>query len=173
MRSYVLAVLIAIFSAGHASAQMPGRVSDLKTFDGHLVPAADQPQRAPNLYQLSGGKIHVVYALSGIDGKSLLLYRDASRTRRFSGNEIQVVGTGIGTLVTVLIAITPDVSSTTFTLVLPRVNLGSGDRAAVKTIGITTVHDQPFVRTPPPGETEHYGVTSLTGTARLVTSAQR
>jgi hypothetical protein len=172
MRCYALAVLIAIFSAGHASAQMPGGALDLKTSNEHIIPVADQPQRAPNLYRLSGGKVHVVYSPSGIGGKPSLLYQDASRTRRFSGNEIQVVVTGIGTLVTVVIAIRPDVGSTTFTLVLPHVNLGSGDRVAVKTIGITTVHDQPFVRTPPPGQTEHYGVTGLTGTARLVAFAQ-
>ena len=152
---------------------MPGRALDLKTFDGHMVPVADQPQRAPNLYQLSGGKIHVVYSLSGIDGKPSFVYQDASRTLRFSGDEIQTLDTGIGTLATVVIAVRPDVSSTTFSLLVPHVNLGRRSRVALKTFGITTVHGQPFVRTPPPGQTEHYGVTSLTGTARLATSAQR
>ena len=172
MKSYVLAVLIAILSASHALAQVfddrPGSISP----DKRIALATDRVQRTPNLYRLDGGKVHLVYSSSSISGKPLLTYQDASRTLRFSGDEIQTVDTGIGTLVTVLIALRPDVSSTTFTLVLPHVNLGPGNQAAIETIGITTVHDQPFVRTPPPGQTEHYGVTSLTGTAQLVAFAR-
>ncbi len=76
----------------------------------------------------------------------------------------------IGTLVSVTIIRTVDTGSTSFTVLLPRVNIvqqGPVSSAPVWTRGIRTAHAGPF--SPPfpfgHGEQDFYTVIELTGTA--------
>jgi len=133
---------------------------------------------APNLWSLSGGGIHVrfwTFTLGPIrpgNEPPHLTYHDSHRTLIFHGNEIRSVNVpDLGTVVSVTVVLTVDTGSTTFTLLLPRVNIASQGpltSVPVSTEGITTVHAGPFG--PPFGhaQEEFYTVTPLTGTAAFV-----
>src|SRR3954447_14473700 len=101
----------------------------------------------PNLYQLSGGHLHVSYVThSGPatpefpQGPPHFTYQDATQTLSFSGNQVEVVTTEVGQIVSVRIRMTVDTGSTTFSLLVPRVNLVAGHPALIHTFGITAVH---------------------------------
>lgn len=123
----------------------------------------------PNLYQVHGGGIHVTYSTTGIDGKPHFTYQDAQGSHNFSGDQINVAKTPIGDLVTVTIRLTVDSGSTTFSLLVPVVNLtGPGQAAPIRTEGITTVHRFSIVPAFNHGQIELYHVTTLIGTANQV-----
>jgi len=136
---------------------------------------------APNLWSLSGGGIHVrfwTFTLGPIrqgDEPPHLTYHDSHRTLSFHGNEIRILNVpDLGTVVSVTIVLTVDTGSTTFTVLLPRVNISSQGpltSVSVSTEGITTVHAGPFL--PPFGhaQEEFYTVTPLMGTAAFVAHA--
>src|SRR3954471_17936592 len=89
--------------------------------------SAAQPQAAlvaANMFSLAGGGLHVSYSTTGIDGKPHFSYQDSLRTLSFRGDEIRVAEVvDLGTVVSVTIARTIDSGSTTFSLLVPRVNL--------------------------------------------------
>src|SRR5262245_54302748 len=87
------------------------------------------PTTRPNLYQLQGEALHVTYATSGIDGLPHFSYQDAHQTLSFKGDEIRVAETEIGMLVTVSIRRTIDSGATSFTLLVPTVNVEQGGSA--------------------------------------------
>jgi len=123
----------------------------------------------PNLYQVQGGGIHAVYSTTGIDGKPHFSYQDAQGTHSFSGDQIKVAKTPIGDLVTVTIRLTPDSGSTTFSLLVPTVNLtGPGHPSPISIEGITTIHRFSIVPNFLVGQTELYHVTTMVGTANQV-----
>lgn len=134
--------------------------------------STDVQLTSPNQYQFSGHGIHVSYLPSGAGGVSHLTYQDTHRTVSFSGDQdIRKVETpDLGTLVSVTLSILPDVGSTTFSLVVPLVNLVNqrGSSAAVHTFGVTTMHSMPFAGPSHQlGQRESYTVTLLSGTASL------
>lgn len=65
---------------------------------------------------------------------------------------------------------TPDVEAVSFSLVLPRINLGPNNQpVTLQTIGVrTTDHTTAFVPGPILGEGQTYETFDLKGTARLV-----
>lgn len=128
------------------------------------------PFVAPNLYQLAGHGLHVSYTTTGFDGKPHFTYQDAHGAHSFAGDEITSTPTPIGTLVTVRLRLTIDAGSTTFSVLLPTVNLtdGVGHSAPIHTDGITTVHRFSVVPALNSGQTELYTFTALNGTASLV-----
>ena len=122
----------------------------------------------PNLYQLSGGGIHITYSTSGIGGQPHFTYHDALQVKHFTGNQITTVQTSIGTMVTVLIHLTVDAGSTTFSVLLPNVNLPTGlfASANITAEGITTLHRFSIFHIQ--GQTEFYTVVPMQGTAMHV-----
>lgn len=126
----------------------------------------------PNLYQVHGSGLQITYATSGIDGKAHLQYHDSAQTLQFSGDEIRTVEAEIGTLVTVTIRMTVDTGSTSFTLVIPQVNLDSSNHVNIHTFGITTVHRFSVIPAFNHGQTELYTVSQLSGTAAFVVFAE-
>lgn len=122
----------------------------------------------PNLYELSGGGIHVTYSTSGVGGQPQFTYHDALQVKNFTGNQITTLPTSIGTLVTVTIHITVDSGSTTFSVLLPNVNLPTGPfgSANITTEGITTLHKFSIFQVQ--GQTEFYTVVPMHGAARHV-----
>jgi hypothetical protein len=121
----------------------------------------------PNLYELSGGGIHITYATTGLQGQPHFSYHDAVQVKNFTGNQITTVQTSIGLLVTVLIHLTVDAGSTTFSVLLPNVNLPAPPGVAhITAEGVTTLHR--FSIFPIQGQTEFYTVVPMQGTARHV-----
>ena len=123
------------------------------------------------MYQVHGGGIHVTYSTTSFGGKPLFSYRMRHGSHNFSGDQIKAVKTPIGDLVTVTIRLTPDAGSTTFSLLVPTVNLtGPGHAAPISTEGITTIHRFSIAPGLLHGQTEHYHVTTMIGTANQVAS---
>jgi hypothetical protein len=123
---------------------------------------------APNLYQLSGHHLHVTYSPSGIAGKPTMTYQDSHQSKSFKGDEVRTVECDVGTLVSVTLRMTPDVGSTTLSMVIPRMRISPVSVAAVHTECITTVHSTPFAPQAVQGQLDTYTVTTLQGTAQAV-----
>lgn len=126
------------------------------------------PERAPNLYQVHGAHLHVTYATTSFTGGPRFTYQDANGTQSFEGDAIRTAETEIGTLVTVTIARTVDAGSTSFTLLVPRVNLGQANQVPITTEGVTTLHRFSIVPALNTGQLDVYRVVGLTGTASAV-----
>src|ERR1044072_2810678 len=109
-------------------------------------------ERKPNLYQLSGHKIQVTYSTSSFEGLPLFHYQDPSQNLQFKGKEIRTIDTQGGTLVAVTLNLTPDLGSTSFTLLVPQVGLGHSDSVHIETGGITTLHKTSIVGPPLQGQ---------------------
>ncbi|HUY99247.1 MAG TPA: hypothetical protein VMU89_02780 [Thermomicrobiaceae bacterium] len=122
----------------------------------------------PNLYQQSGSGLHVSYATSGIDGKPHFTYQDVHASLSFSGDEIRRDDSDLGAVVSVSIRRTVDQGATTFSLLVPRVNLGTNQSAAILTLGITTIHRLSIVPALNLGQQDMYTMVRLRGTASLV-----
>lgn len=119
----------------------------------------------PNHYSLQGGNLHVMYSTAP---SPHFTYQDATRTLQFSGQEITTTTTPIGTLVTVRIVMTVDSGSTTYSLVVPKVNLKPGQNARITTVGLTTEHRFSVVPMMNEGQVEISTTGTLSGTASIV-----
>ncbi len=137
------------------------------------APAADATNKAenapafvqPNVYRLHGRELHITYLPVGAGGLSHFTYQDAVQTLNFTGDQVRVVDTEIGRLVSVTIRLTVDSGSTEFTALIPTVNLGSSKSDHIETIGITTIHRFSIVPPLNLGQTEMSSCTRLRGTA--------
>ena len=123
---------------------------------------------AANMFSLSGDGLHVSYSTSGIDGKPHFSYQDPVRSLSFSGDEIRRVECDLGTVVSVTIVRTIDAGSTSFSLLVPRVNLQPFGNVAIRTDGITTHHAFSIIPTLNQGQRDFYHVTAMHGTASNV-----
>jgi hypothetical protein len=121
----------------------------------------------PNLYELSGNDIHITYSTSGIDGKPHFSYQDPQLTHNFSGDQIRRVVSEVGTLVSVTLRLTIDSGGTTFSVLLPRVNLPGEQSVPIQTVGITTLHKFSILPVTI-GQRDFYRVTPLTGSAMRI-----
>ncbi|QEL14594.1 hypothetical protein [Limnoglobus roseus] len=123
----------------------------------------------PNVYHLHGGGIHVTYSTTSISGQPLFSYHDTHGSHNFMGDQITVEKTSIGNLVTVVLRLTPDAGSTSFSVLIPIVNLtGPTHPSPVQTEGITTIHRFSINPALLHGQIELYHVTPLHGTANQV-----
>ncbi|MBD2495794.1 hypothetical protein H6G75_15830 [Nostoc sp. FACHB-280] len=132
------------------------------------MPSHAQEAKIPTLYQLQNPQIKVTYSTTSFTGKPLLDYKDRQQTLHFSGDEIRTTETEIGQLVTVTIRRTVDTGSTTFSLLLPAVNLGQRNEAKIETKGIVTINRFSPIPAFNQGQTQTYIVTPLSGTAKAV-----
>ena len=122
---------------------------------------------APNLFGLNGEGIAVTYSTTSIDGKPRFSYKKGRQALSFSGAEITSLGVGIGTLVSVVIARIPDKGTTTFSILLPAIQLGDSRKQSFRTIGITTV-EATTIAGPGKGVQQTYKTVALRGTAQSV-----
>jgi hypothetical protein len=133
---------------------------------GKVMAMANQP----TLYELSFWKRHSRY-LRDVQpaGATSIQFNDHDvfQAENFTGNEIQTADTVLGRLVTVFLTQTFDSGSTTFTLLVPSVNLPPSKVANITTEGIATLHKFAIAK-PPRGQTELYTVDKLDGMARFV-----
>ena len=123
---------------------------------------------AANMFSLSGGGLHVSYSTSGIDGKPHFSYQDPVRSLSFSGDEIRRVECDLGTVVSVTIVRTIDAGSTSFSLLVPRVNVAAFSSVTIRTDGVTTHHAFSIIPAFNHGQRDFYQVTPLHGTASNV-----
>jgi hypothetical protein len=136
-------------------------------------PAATQAQKptsTPNQFHLTGGGLTISYFPQGAgpaspQGRTTLTYQDAHQSKSFPSSEVRTVPVAdLGTIVSVTLINTVDTGYTSFSLLVPQVNLPPGGSAAVKTEGITTVH-RAFVALIGHAQAETYTVKALSGTA--------
>jgi hypothetical protein len=133
--------------------------------------SAAQPQVAlvaANMFSLAGGGLHVSYSTSGIDGKPHFSYQDSLRSLSFSGDEIRKMEGDLATVVSVTIVRTVDAGSTSFSLLVPHVNVPPFGSVSIHTDGITTHHAFSIVPAFNRGQRDFYHVTALQGTASNV-----
>ena len=129
---------------------------------------------APNQYHLHGGGISVSYYPDGFGppvagrGRLRLVYQDALRSLSFYDDEVRfVVVPDLGTIVSVTLVMTVDTGSTTFSLLIPDVQLPHDQTSIdIHTDGITTIH-RVFVALIGHPQSETYTVTRLHGTAAV------
>jgi len=126
------------------------------------------PKNAPNLFQLSNEGLAVTYSTTSLDGKPRFTFKKGRQTLDFAGDQIASVESGIGTLVSVVIANVPDKAVTTFSVLIPDIRLPASNRQAFRTIGITTVA-KTTISGPPVGVQQTYKTVALRGSARQVT----
>jgi hypothetical protein len=110
--------------------------------------------------------VHVTYDSTSFTGKPLVSYRDANDNESFTGNEIRVVESDLGTLISVTLRATADIETISLSLVIPNVQLtGVKDRVDVETFSITTTHRVGTRVHPAFGQLDTYSLTVLRGTA--------
>ena len=107
--------------------------------------------REPNLYVLHNYGLQVTLSTSSFAGPPQFTYHDAREARQFTGEEITFEDTVFGRIASVTLTSIPDLGTTTFSLVLPAVNLPAGGARPISTIGITAVH-RTTIAGPPPGQ---------------------
>lgn len=126
------------------------------------------PTKVANLFQVHGHQLHVTYSTTSLDGKPQFTYQDPHQTLHFAGDEIESVASAAGAMVSVVIRRTIDSGSTSFTLLVPRVNLDRTDQVAIRTEGITTLHRFSIVPALNHGQLDLYTVHQLSGNASAV-----
>jgi hypothetical protein len=127
---------------------------------------------SPNQYHLLGGGLSVAYYPDGFGpvlegrGPLHLVYQDAFRSMAFYGDEVRTIEVpDLGTVVSVTIAETVDTGYTSFSLLVPDIDLPTDQSSVyIDTEGITTVH-RIFVALIGHPQSETYTVTPLNGTA--------
>jgi hypothetical protein len=121
-----------------------------------------------NQFDLQGQGIRVEFSTSSISGPAKLSFTKGRKTLSFTGDQITQQDTAIGALVTVTIALTPDRSSTTFSVLLPAIQLAKETtKQPFRTLGITTIH-KTTIAGPTLAVQETYNTVALRGTAARV-----
>jgi hypothetical protein len=125
-----------------------------------------------NLFTFTGkNETQIVYSTSSITGEARFTYRDRTHDRSFSGDGITVTSSPLGTLVTVLLDVIPDLLTLTATLVLPDINLG--DRQMIRFSAVVILTTSPTTIGGPNlviGPLQIYQVVKLKGVAQHVES---
>lgn len=116
----------------------------------------------PNHFSFHGENLNVSYSTTSLMGKPFLSYDDGIKSRNFMGDEIRTVGTEIGTLVSVTLWKTKS-GFTTFTILIPKSEVGSGEQLFLHTQGIITKHKYPVK----PGQLNTYRYILLKGSAAV------
>ena len=124
-------------------------------------------QLVPNLFQLNGEGVTVTYSTTSIDGRPRFAYKKGRQTLSFVGSDIETANIGIGTVVSVVVARVPDKGTTTFSILLPSIQLPKTKKQSFRTIGITTV-TATTITGPPVGVQQTYKTVTLRGSAQQV-----
>ena len=124
-----------------------------------------------NQFSLQSDTITVSYSSTSIAGVPQFTYRDLVREVSRSGDDIRREDTEIGTLVTIDVEAAPDAPTVSFSLVLPRINLGAGNQQVIlQTLGVrTTDFTTAFLPGPILGQGQAYEVFDMRGLAQFVT----
>jgi hypothetical protein len=123
-----------------------------------------------NLFELSGGSIHVTYSSTSILGGPILSYRDNQRNLSFTGESIRLLDTELGQLITVTLEAIPDLKTVTFSLLLPIVTVMSQSSGLQIRVPSITTTNPTTIAGPPLGPQQLYSVINLRGTAQFIVS---
>jgi len=130
-----------------------------------------QQNNQPTLYTLEGDGIQISYTVSNIAGQPLFNFQDENGNNHdFSGNQIRVEQTILGTLVTVFLVQSVDSGSTTLTLLVPGVNLADTTEQDIETFAIVTNNLFSILEMKTPRQTQIYEIFELEGTAKFIES---
>jgi hypothetical protein len=138
------------------------------------IPESEPWQRqlrsqSPIYIELESASSQVTYSTGSFGSKSNLTNQDANGSQSFSGDQVNIVQTPIGCVVTVGIRRTVDTGSTIFSMLIPSVNQpGPGQAVPVHTHAITTGDQFSIIAGINRGQTELYKFTPLTGTANHI-----
>jgi hypothetical protein len=127
-------------------------------------------ENRPNLYELSSGNTRITFSTTSFSGARQLTYTSGRTTLSFQGEDIHIMDSPVGTLVSVDLEYAPDLRTVSLTLVVPQVNLrGNAVEAHVHTIAILTTH-RTSIGGPGliVGQVETYRTLRPRGLARLV-----
>ncbi len=123
----------------------------------------------PNDFDLHNKDVQLHYSMESFIGGPQLTYKTQKLDRQFKGEEISVLETEIGKLVTVLVEPDSDTGKEVrLTLLLPTINLPSSLQNPIETQAILTTQRTvqrgglPILE----GQLQSYHTLSLTGTAR-------
>jgi hypothetical protein len=132
--------------------------------------AIDNGSAQPNLFQLAGGYTQITYSTTSITGQPQFHYQDHKRDVNVTGEDIRPLETEIGTLVTVMLEVIPDLHTLTVSLLVPQINLNEANESPLSTPAILTTH-RTSIGGPGlvEGQVQTYEVVALEGTASLVT----
>ncbi|HEX8096112.1 hypothetical protein [Jatrophihabitans sp.] len=123
--------------------------------------------KEPNMFQLSGRGVSVSLALTGLTGQPTLTYQDSHHALSFSGDQdITVEDSALGQLVSVTLVKSIDAGHTSFSVLIPRLNILAGYNH-VETLGITAVHSTSLAGIGH-GQLTTYHVIHLHGTASQI-----
>jgi hypothetical protein len=130
-----------------------------------------QPNRF--VLQSNDGRTKVDYETTSLTGAAILnLTQSPGPVRHFSGSQIRVRNTEIGTLVSVTTHLTVDTGSTSFSVLIPSVSLASNSQhQAFASEAIVTNHSGPN-SAPITGVHETYQFIPMKGEATLVVALQ-
>jgi hypothetical protein len=125
--------------------------------------------KEPNDYELGCDGVELTYSTTSSDGTARFSFRDTERKLNFSGEQIRIRATELGTEVTVTLEVIADLQTVTLTLLVPAINLGAETEVQVTTATIETTNHTtiggPKLIT---GPLQTYRVIELRGTAKSV-----
>ncbi len=124
-----------------------------------------------NLFELACYSTQITYSSTSITGQPQFSYRDGDISRSFAGEEIALLETDLGQLITVTLQSgAADEPPVTFILILPRVNvMPQSGGTQIQVPGIVTTTRSLFGG-PRLGAEKTYSVVDLQGTAQFVSS---
>ena len=126
-----------------------------------------QDIQQPTAYELTDGATQIGYTTSSVAGAPQFSYSGPKGDRTFSGDEITVLASPLGDLVTVTLEDVPDLQLVTLTVLLPQIGLEPGEEARFATLAIFTTTRTTFAG-PPPGVEQTYELILLNGLAKQV-----
>ncbi len=126
-----------------------------------------------NDFKLGNKDTQIYYLVESFIGKPQLIYKTPQLERQFYAEDIRVLGTEIGKLVTVTVErpTIPDIGGkvVTLTLLLPIINLSTSLEIYIQTEAVlTTKFQQGNINLPLEGQLQTYEILSLAGTASRV-----
>jgi hypothetical protein len=102
------------------------------------VPALLPGPEKANLYVLSDEDMLIRYFSGDADSPPSLSFEDALYDKQYTGEEVDITETSLGSIVTVYVDANPDLNVLTFSLLVPNVNIENSEKESVTTIGIMT-----------------------------------
>jgi len=89
-----------------------------------------KPQLVPTQYRLSGDHAAIEYATTSFAGRPTFDYKAGQTHVTVSGDQIRVIESEFGTLVTITIETTADAGDTTLTLLIPAITVTQQEPSA-------------------------------------------
>jgi len=123
-----------------------------------------------NLFDLHNATLKISYSSSSLNGQPQLSYQKGATTMNFHGNQLRQKSTEIGTLISVTLKNVPDLHSIVLSLLLPQVNIPTGQSQvqvsikAIETTIRTSIAGPNLVK----GQVQTYKTYTLKGTAQSV-----